>query len=149
MSKIEGIYRMAEGKKIHKVSYNYRPVVLVWIIETNNRLFGKMTTLQIQSGRAMHRPLLTGGFLAIHRLLLAESFKVIHRLLLRKDQGAQIGRPTSTTKCIQGGKSKGVYVGTQRSEKNTVQSQNKERASIFQNGQIQDKGKIKTSPDTT
>lgn len=36
MSKIEGIYRMAEGKKIHKVSYNYRPVVLVWIIETNN-----------------------------------------------------------------------------------------------------------------
>ena len=36
MSKIEGIYRMAEGKKIHKVSYNYRPVVLFWIIETNN-----------------------------------------------------------------------------------------------------------------
>lgn len=41
---------------------------------------------------------------------------------MRKDQGAQIGRPTSTTKCVQGDESKGVYVesgvlDTQRSDK--------------------------------
>lgn len=80
MSKIEGTYRRAEDKKVHKVSYKYRLVVLVWIIETINRLFGKLATLQIQSGRTIHRPLLTGGFVAIHKPLLVGSFKVIHRL---------------------------------------------------------------------
>lgn len=66
-------------RKCTKLVINMGMTVMVQIIETINRLFGKLTRPKIQSARAMHRPLLAESFMEIHRPLLAESCEVMHR----------------------------------------------------------------------
>lgn len=147
-------------RKCTKLVINMGMTVMVQIIETINRLFGKLTRPHLQSARAMHRPLLAESFMAIHRPLLAESFMAIHRPLLAgsfevmhrppfKAKKGMSTRKPNFNKMHPRSQVQGNVCQHAKIRNSTVKSQNKGRPNIFQNGPIQDKGKIKNSSNTT